>query len=151
MKEIERRPQVREDGEKLMDVFSILLSGCETGQRFRCYVVAMPSAAERKHSTATPTVVLARFSVWCSAFYFLLILKRPRCFVTTIVLFLTEKIGRTRVKQNSKKKFRSQTVLFRGKGNSFIHSFRRFIQSHTIILAGLQRTSNGEWLSKPRS
>ena len=30
--------------------FSILLSGCETGQRFRCYVVATPSAAEHMHS-----------------------------------------------------------------------------------------------------
>ena len=30
--------------------FSILLSGCETGQCFRCYVVATPGRAEHKHS-----------------------------------------------------------------------------------------------------
>ena len=56
--------------------FSILLSGCETGQRFRCYVVATPSAAEHKHSTGAVCksncdhVVLARFSVWSSIFDF---------------------------------------------------------------------------------
>ena len=56
--------------------FSILLSGCETGQRFRCYVVATPSAAEHKHMHSTVRefncdhVVLARFSVLSSIFDF---------------------------------------------------------------------------------
>ena len=57
--------------------FSILLSGCETGQRFRCYVVATPSSARSTSILyANPTtymydhVVLARFSVWSSIFDF---------------------------------------------------------------------------------
>ena len=55
--------------------FSILLSGCETGQRFRCYVVATHSAAEHSielyaSSTVTMSRVLARFSVWSSIFDF---------------------------------------------------------------------------------
>ena len=37
-------------------------------------------------------VVLARFSVWFSTFEFFLMLRRPRCFVTTAVFFLTEQL-----------------------------------------------------------
>ena len=47
-------------------LFHNYLSGCKTGQRSRCYVVATPSAAEHKHSTVCKSncdhVVLARFS-----------------------------------------------------------------------------------------
>ena len=56
-------------------------------------------------STVTMSRVLARFSVWSSIFVFFLMLRRPRCFVTTTVLFLTE---------FKKKKVRSQTVLLSG-------------------------------------
>ena len=40
--------------------FSILLSGCETGQRFRCYVVATPSAARSTSIVlyANPTMTM---------------------------------------------------------------------------------------------
>ena len=76
-----------------------------------CYALAR---AERKHSTVCESnydhVVLARFSVWSSIFDFFLMLRRPRCFVTTAVLFLTEQLK----KKIKGKEVRSQTVLLSG-------------------------------------
>ena len=57
-----------------------------------CYALGR---AERKHGIVCESndhAVLARFSVWSSIFDFFLMLRRPRCFVTTAVLFLTEQL-----------------------------------------------------------
>ena len=116
--------------------FSILLSGCETGQRFRCYAVAMPSTAERKHRTvmcASPTVVLTRFSVWSSIFglrssifdFFFSdsdaektkVLCHDRCSVSP---HWTNRRDKCKTKQK-KSPFYSQTVLFPANGNSYIY------------------------------
>ena len=84
-----------------------------------CY--ALGRGAQASHCiNSSPTVTMSSlrsFLLGLRSLLFFLMLRRPRCFVTTTVRFLTEQISgssfRKKVKQKNTK-VRSQTVLLSG-------------------------------------